>query len=108
MRLPAGRRGGLPVRRRGARIIGGRIFALVPLLNDPGTMNLKCDPALALELRARHPAIRPGYHQDKRHWNTIELDGWIDDDELRELIDHSYQLVLAKLPRAIRDDLESA
>ncbi len=88
--------------------IGGRIFALVPLLNDPGTMNLKCDPALALELRARHPAIRPGYHQDKRHWNTIELDGSIDDDELRELIDHSYQLVLAKLPRAIRDDLESA
>lgn len=88
--------------------IGGRIFALVPLLNEPGTMNLKCDPALALELRARHPAIRPGYHQDKRHWNTIGLDGSIDDDELRELIDHSYQLVLAKLPRRIRDDLGSA
>ena len=88
--------------------IGGRIFALVPLLNEPGTMNLKCDPALALELRARHRAIRPGYHQDKRHWNTIELDGSVDEDELRELIDHSYQLVLAKLPRAIRDGLESA
>jgi predicted DNA-binding protein (MmcQ/YjbR family) len=88
--------------------IGGRMFALLPLLNEPGTMNLKCDPALALELRARHPAIRPGWHQDKRHWNTIELDGSIDDDELRELIEHSYQLVVAKLPRAIRDSLESA
>jgi predicted DNA-binding protein (MmcQ/YjbR family) len=88
--------------------IGGRIFALVPLSGEPGTMNLKCDPALALELRARHPAIRPGYHQNKRHWNTVELDGSIDDDELRELIDHSYRLVIAGLPRAIRDGLDTA
>jgi predicted DNA-binding protein (MmcQ/YjbR family) len=88
--------------------IGGRIFALVPLSGEPGTMNLKCDPDLALELRARHPAIRPGYHQNKRHWNTIGLDGSIDEEELRELIDHSYRLVTAGLPRAIRNGLETA
>ncbi len=85
--------------------VGGRIFALVPLGADPATMSLKCDPALALELRARHPAIRPGYHLNKRHWNTIALDGSVDADELRELIDHSYQLVVAGLTRAVRDTL---
>ncbi len=85
--------------------VGGRMFALVPLGDGPGTMNLKCDPALALELRARHRAIRPGYHQNKRHWNTIELDGSVGDDELRELIEHSYELVVAGLPRAVRATL---
>ncbi len=80
------------------------MFALVPLDGDPGSVNLKCDPGLALELRARHPAVRPGYHQNKRHWNTVELDGSID-DELRWVIDHSYELVVAGLPRAVRDQL---
>jgi predicted DNA-binding protein (MmcQ/YjbR family) len=46
--------------------------------------------------------VRPGYHQDKRHWNTVDLDGSIDDDELREMIDHSYRLVVDALPRAQR------
>jgi predicted DNA-binding protein (MmcQ/YjbR family) len=62
-------------------------------------VNLKCDPDLALELRARYAAVRPGYHQNKRHWNTVELDGSIPADEIREMIDHSYQLVLGQLPR---------
>jgi predicted DNA-binding protein (MmcQ/YjbR family) len=82
--------------------IGGRMFALVPLEGDPGSVNLKCDPDLALELRARFSAVRPGYHQDKRHWNTVDLDGSIEDDELREMIDHSYRLVINGLPRAQR------
>jgi predicted DNA-binding protein (MmcQ/YjbR family) len=85
--------------------VGGRMFALVSLEGDPGYVNLKCDPALALDLRARYPAVRPGYHQDKRHWNTVDLDGSIDDEELREMIDHSYALVVAGLPRAQRDRL---
>jgi predicted DNA-binding protein (MmcQ/YjbR family) len=85
--------------------VGGRMFALVPLEGSPASVNLKCEPALALELRARHASVRPGYHQDKRHWNTVELDGSIDDDELREMIDHSYDLVVAKLPRAARPPL---
>ena len=86
--------------------IGGRMFALVPLEGSPGSVNLKCDPDVALELRARHPSVRPGYHQNKRHWNTVELDGSIDDDELRCMIDHSYELVVAGLPRAARADLQ--
>ena len=67
--------------------VGGRMFALVSLDGDPGSVNLKCDPGLALDLRAVYAAVRPGYHQNKRHWNTVELDGSIDDDELREMID---------------------
>ena len=79
--------------------VGGKMFALVMLEGEPGRVNLKCDPDLAIELRARFPAVIPGYHTNKRHWNTVELDGSIDDDELREMIDHSYDLVLRKLPR---------
>ena len=82
--------------------VGGRMFAVVPLEGDPGSVNLKCDPELALELRARFPAVRPGYHQDKRHWNTVELDGSIPGAELREMIEHSYDLVVSRLPRAER------
>jgi predicted DNA-binding protein (MmcQ/YjbR family) len=82
--------------------VGGRMFALVSLEGDQGSVNLKCDPGLALELRARYAAVSPGYHQDKRHWNTVDLDGSIDDDELREMIDHSYGLVVNGLSRAQR------
>ena len=82
--------------------VGGRMFALVVLEGSPGTVNLKCDPDLALVLRDRHPSVRPGYHQNKRHWNTVELDGSIEDDELRWMIDHSYELVVSGLPRAVR------
>ena len=73
--------------------IGGRMFALVSLDGQPGSVHLKCDPDLALELRDRYPAVRPGYHLNKRHWNTVELDGSIDDDALSEMISHSYGLV---------------
>jgi len=79
--------------------VGGKMFALVLLNGDPGSVNLKCDPAWALELRARYAAVIPGYHQNKRHWNTIELDGTVDDGELREMVDHSYVLVVSRLPR---------
>jgi predicted DNA-binding protein (MmcQ/YjbR family) len=85
--------------------IGTRMFALVALDGDPGTVNLKCDPELAIELRARHGAVRPGYHQDKRHWNTVDLDGSIDDEEIREMVEHSYELVMSRLPRAERQRL---
>ena len=85
--------------------VGGRMFALVPLAGSPAGVNLKCDPALALELRARHPSVRPGYHQDKRHWNTVVLDGSIEPDEIREMVEHSYDLVVRGLPRRVREDL---
>jgi len=77
--------------------VGGRMFALVSLVGEPGSVNLKCDPDLATALRARHLAVRPGYHQNKRHWNTVDLDGSITRDELLEMIDHSYELVVRRL-----------
>jgi predicted DNA-binding protein (MmcQ/YjbR family) len=83
----------------------GRMFALVALDGSPGSVNLKCEPELALELRARYPSVRPGYHQNKRHWNTVELDGSVEDDELRSMIEHSYELVVAGAPRAARERL---
>ena len=85
--------------------VGGRMFALVSLDGDPGSVNLKCDPGLALELRAVYAAVRPGYHQDKRRWNTVELNGSIDDDELREMIDHPYERVVEQLPHTQRTRL---
>lgn len=85
--------------------VGGRMFALVALDGDAGSVTLKCDPERALELRALHPAVRPGYHMNKRHWNTIDLDDSIDRDEVVDMIEHSYELVVAKLPRADRDRL---
>jgi predicted DNA-binding protein (MmcQ/YjbR family) len=79
--------------------VGRRMFALIPLDGEPESVNLKCDPELALDLRARYPSVRPGYHQNKRHWNTVELDGSIEDSEIRWMIDHSYELVATKLPK---------
>ena len=83
--------------------VGGKMFGLIAEDTWPLTITLKCDPDLALELRAQYPAVRPGYHFNKTHWNTITVDDSIPIDELTELIDHSYQLVLAGLPRAKRD-----
>ncbi|MGZ4623977.1 MAG: MmcQ/YjbR family DNA-binding protein [Blastococcus sp.] len=85
--------------------VGGRMFVLVPLEGEPASVNLKCEPDLAVELRARHAGVRPGYHQNKRHWNTVELDGSVDDGELGWMIEHSYELVVAGLPKAVREGL---
>lgn len=85
--------------------VAGRMFALVSLEGEPASVNLKCEPDLAVELRARHAAVRPGYHQNKRHWNTVELDGSVDDGELAWMIEHSYELVVAGLPKAAREGL---
>jgi predicted DNA-binding protein (MmcQ/YjbR family) len=73
----------------------GKIFALVNLDGDL-SLNLKCDPALALELRERHSSVMPGYHMNKKHWNTIILDGTVPDKEVFSWIDHSYDLIAGK------------
>jgi predicted DNA-binding protein (MmcQ/YjbR family) len=78
------------------------LFALCPVDADPPEISLKCDPTLATALRSTYRAVRPGYHLNKRHWNTVTLDGSVDDDEVEEWIDHSYELVVAKLPRTER------
>jgi len=73
----------------------GRIFALVNLEGDL-TVNLKCDPGLAIELRERYSSVTPGYHMNKKHWNTVYIDGSVPDKEVLSWIDHSYDLVLNK------------
>src|SRR5437667_11175387 len=82
--------------------VSGKMFALASLEEVPTTVNLKCDPDLALELRDRYEQVRPGYHMNKKHWNTVEIDSGISDSELRKMIDHSYQLVVRSLPKAQR------
>ena len=81
----------------------GKMFALVDYDSVPQTMNLKCDPERALDLRDVHDAITPGYHMNKRHWNTLKLDGTLRSPLVFELVRHSYDLVLASLPRGIRE-----
>lgn len=85
--------------------VAGKMFALVALGSPPGSVSLKCDPDLAIGLRRQHAAITAGYHLNKRHWNTVTLDGSLPHDQLLDLIDHSYELVVARLPRAERDKL---
>jgi predicted DNA-binding protein (MmcQ/YjbR family) len=85
--------------------VGGRMFALISLEDAPGSMTLKCDPEVALDLRARFASVRPGYHTNKRHWNTVDLDGSVDSDELGWMVTHSYDLVVAGLTRAARVEL---
>ena len=82
--------------------VGGKIFALLSLDEIPATANLKCDPDLALELRDRFEQVRSGYHMNKKHWNTVELESGIPDLELREMIDHSYHLVVNALSKRKR------
>src|SRR5436853_7194631 len=85
--------------------VGGKIFALAALDEIPATANLKCDPDLALELRDRYEQVRPGYHMNKKHWNTVELGSGLPDRELQKMIDHSYDLVVQSLPNGIRAKL---
>jgi predicted DNA-binding protein (MmcQ/YjbR family) len=82
--------------------VGGRIFALLFLSASPLAINLKCDPLRAAQLRQYYSAIRPGYHMNKRHWNTVVLDGSIPPEVFFSLIDDSYALVVAGLPKAAR------
>ena len=85
--------------------VQGKIFAIAALDEVPPRVNLKCNPDLALELRDRYEQVRPGYHMNKKHWNTIELDGVIPQSEITKMIDHSYDLVVQSLPKAKRAKL---
>ena len=68
-------------------------------------MSLKCEPELAEQLRASYPAIRPGYHLNKRHWNTVTLDGSVPDGTVADMLEDSYDLIVAKLPARVRREL---
>ena len=85
--------------------VEGKMFAIAALMEVPPRVNLKCDPDLALELRDRYEQVTPGYHMNKKHWNTVELSGGIPESEMRKMIDHSYDLVVQSLPKAKRAQL---
>ena len=82
----------------------GKMFALTDLEED-FSINLKCDPEKAIELRAKYPTVLPGYHMNKKHWNTIIIDGSVPDNLLYSWIDDSYQLIVEKLPKKVKDNL---
>src|SRR3954469_15587923 len=86
--------------------VGGKMFALLGLDEIPACVNLKCDPDRALELRDRYEQVRPGYHMNKKHWNTVEIASGLPDGEIRKMIDHSYELVVQSLPKKQRDALD--
>jgi predicted DNA-binding protein (MmcQ/YjbR family) len=85
--------------------VGGKVFAITALESQPLNVSLKCEPGLAEQLRADNPAITPGYHLNKRHWNTVTLDGSVPDQMVRDMIEDSYDLIVASLPRRQREAL---
>lgn len=85
--------------------VSGKMFALSALDRTPLEVSVKCEPGLASELRNSYPAVGPGYHLNKRHWNTITLDGSLPDQLVRDLIEDSYDLVVSALPKRIRQQL---
>ena len=86
--------------------VAGKMFALVDV-DLFESANLKCDPEYAVDLREQYAGITPGYHMNKKHWNTISSDGSVPDSLFFELIDHSYDLVVKGLPKKARLELES-
>jgi len=85
--------------------VAGKIFALAPL-DVFETINLKCEPERAIDLRERYEGIVPGFHMNKQHWNTVDVTGSLPRNLLVELIDHSYELVRASLPKKLRKGLK--
>lgn len=85
--------------------VAEKMFAILALEEVPPRVNLKCDPDLALELRDRYEQVGPGYHMNKKHWNTVVLDGVIPEREIKKMIDHSYELVVQSLPKTKRKAL---
>ena len=83
----------------------GKMFATVGFEDEVGRMNLKCDPEWAVELREEYEAILPGYHMNKKHWNTLVLDGSLEANLVVELMEHSYGLVVAGMPKKLREEL---
>jgi predicted DNA-binding protein (MmcQ/YjbR family) len=85
--------------------VAGKIFALSRLAESPLRVSIKCDPPLAEQLRAAHSAVVPGYHLNKRHWNTVTIDGSLPDKMIADMVEDSYDLVVSKLSRARRSAL---
>jgi predicted DNA-binding protein (MmcQ/YjbR family) len=90
--------------------VGGKIFALTSIKdweNATPSVNLKCDPNLALKLREQFDGIIPGYHSNKKHWNTIAINADVPDKKITHLINHSYELVFSKLTKKIKGEIDN-
>lgn len=85
--------------------VAGRMFALTPLRVKPLWVNLKCDPDLAVQLRGQHAEITAGWHMNKRHWNTVRLDGSLPDRLVAEMVEDSYDAVVAGMSRRQQEKL---
>jgi predicted DNA-binding protein (MmcQ/YjbR family) len=85
--------------------VSGKVFALTPLKSKPLTVSLKCEPALAEQLRDSYAGIRPGYHLNKRHWNTVDVDGTVPDRLVLDMVEDSYDLVVDGLPKRVQAQL---
>lgn len=85
----------------------GKMFTACDV-DDFESINVKCDPEKAIELRETYAAVRPGYHMNKKHWNTILMDGSLSDDVIERWIEESYQLVVAGLPKKRKAELEAS
>lgn len=83
-----------------------KMFCLLNLI-PPYSINLKCDPEYAIELREQYEAVKSGYHMNKKHWNTIELDRSIPEKEITKWIDHSYDLVASGLPKKLKAQIDT-
>ena len=86
--------------------VAGKMFLLLPLDTEELQFNAKCDPEEAEELRERYPSVQPGYHMNKKHWNTITVDGSVSSALLKKWIDQSYELVVKSLPVKTREKLQ--
>lgn len=86
--------------------VKNKMFALLSL-DDRHGISLKCDPERAVSLREKYPAITAGYHLNKKLWNSIQLDGSVSEKLLKELIDHSYQLIVDSLPKKLKQELDN-
>lgn len=82
--------------------VAGKMFALIGLDNPDLSINLKCDPNRAIELRQQYSSIAPGYHMNKNHWNTVQINGELHPEMIRNLIDHSYELIVNSLTKKTR------
>lgn len=82
--------------------VGGKMFLLVDIESKPLSINLKCDPAKAIELRETYSCVKPGYHMNKQHWNTVLDDGSVSNKVLQNWIEHSYELVVSSLPKKLQ------
>jgi predicted DNA-binding protein (MmcQ/YjbR family) len=87
--------------------VKGKMFALLPVVADPMTISLKSDPIEAVMLREMYQAVQPGYHLNKKHWNTVTLDGEVPDERIREMIEDSYTLVRQSLTRKDQQALQA-